>query len=146
MSPRAGTDGRKGDGTALMKKGNDKSTVLVTGGTGFLGRWVVDHLVDAGHRVRVLARGKSPSLEERGAEVVVGDVARDLEGAAPLADAFDGVSALFHLAGFVSRDPDDGQRMMRLHVDGTRRILEVAAAAKVKPHPTRSRPRNLVWL
>jgi dihydroflavonol-4-reductase len=130
--PRAGSDGRKADGLVAAKKQNGKQTVLVTGGTGFLGRWVVDELLQQGHLVRVLARGKSPALEERGAEVVVGDVARDLEGAAPLARAFDGVSALFHLAGFVSRDPDDGQRMMRVHIDGTRRALETAKAAGVR--------------
>src|SRR5207302_9724248 len=33
---------------------------------------------------------------------------------------------------FVSRDPDDGQRMMRVHIDGTRRVLEAAAAAGVR--------------
>jgi dihydroflavonol-4-reductase len=38
---------------------------------------------------------------------------------------------VFHLAGFVSRDPDDGQRMMRTHVDGTRRVMEAMAKAKV---------------
>jgi dihydroflavonol-4-reductase len=32
----------------------------------------------------------------------------------------------------VSRDPDDAQRMMRLHVDGTRRVLERMAAAGTK--------------
>jgi dihydroflavonol-4-reductase len=38
---------------------------------------------------------------------------------------------VFHLAGAVSRDPDDAQRMMRLHVDGTRRVLDRMAAARV---------------
>lgn len=122
MSPREGSDGRK----------RDKKLVLVTGGSGFLGRWVVDELVRAGHRVRVLARAKSAKLAELGVEVAVGDVARDLDGAPPLARAFDGVGAVFHLAGFVSRDPDDGQRMMRVHIDGTRRVLEAARAAGVK--------------
>ena len=112
MSPRAGTDGRR----------RDKPLVLVTGGSGFLGRWVVEELLSSGHRVRVLARGKSPGL----------DVARDLDGTPPLAQAFIGASALFHLAGFVSRDPGDGQRMMRVHIDGTRRVLEAAAAAGVR--------------
>ncbi len=133
MTPREGSDGRKADnGKAPAKKQAGKQTVLVTGGTGFLGRWVVEELLAAGHRVRVLARGRSPGLEERGAEVVVGDVARDLDGTMPLARAFDGVSALFHLAGIVSRDPDDGQRMMRVHIDGTRRALEAAKAAGVR--------------
>jgi dihydroflavonol-4-reductase len=133
VSPREGSDGRKADnGKAAVKKQPGKQLVLVTGGTGFLGRWVVEELLAAGHRVRVLARGKSPSLEALGAEIVVGDVARDLEGTQPLSRAFDGVSALFHLAGFVSRDPDDGQRMMRVHIDGTRRALEAAKAAGVR--------------
>lgn len=122
MSPRAGSDGRR----------RDKPLALVTGGSGFLGRWVVEELIKAEHRVRVLARGKSPALEELGAEIAVGDVARDLDGTPPLADAFLGVSSLFHLAGFVSRDPDDGQRMMRVHIDGTRRVLEAAKAAGVR--------------
>jgi dihydroflavonol-4-reductase len=43
-----------------------------------------------------------------------------------------GCDALFHLAGFVSREPDDGQRMMRVHIDGTRRVLEAAKAAGVR--------------
>jgi dihydroflavonol-4-reductase len=122
VSPRAGSDGRR----------KDRQTVLVTGGSGFLGRWVVDELLEAGHRVRVLGRGKSASLAERGVEIAVGDVSRDLDGAEPLQRAFDGVSALFHLAGFVSRDPDDGQRMMRVHIDGTRRVLEAAKTAGVR--------------
>ncbi|MGZ3407358.1 MAG: NAD-dependent epimerase/dehydratase family protein [Polyangia bacterium] len=131
--PREGSDGRRADnGKTPAKKPPGKQTVLVTGGTGFLGRWVVDELIHAGHRVRVLARGRSAALEERGAEIVAGDVARDLDGTVPLARAFDGVSALFHLAGFVSRDPDDGQRMMRVHIDGTRRVLEAAKAAGVR--------------
>jgi dihydroflavonol-4-reductase len=39
---------------------------------------------------------------------------------------------VFHLAGAVSRDPDDAQRMMRLHVDGTRRVLERMNAANIR--------------
>jgi dihydroflavonol-4-reductase len=49
-----------------------------------------------------------------------------------LTAALAGRDAVYHLAGFVSRDPDDGQRMMRVHVDGTRRVLEAAAAAGVR--------------
>jgi dihydroflavonol-4-reductase len=64
--------------------------------------------------------------------VVVADVARELEGATPLAEAFAGCDALLHLAGFVSRNPDDGQRMMRVHVDGTRRTLTAAHAAGIR--------------
>ena len=73
------------------------------------------------------ARGRAV-LDDLGVEHVRGDVLAGDE----LDRALDGVSAVFHLAGAVSRDPDDGQRMMRLHVDGTRRVLDRMAAAGVR--------------
>ena len=36
------------------------------------------------------------------------------------------------LMGAVSRDPDDAQRMMRLHVDGTRKVMERMAAHDIR--------------
>ncbi len=107
-----------------------RPVTLVTGGTGFLGTHLVKALVERGERVRVLARGGAPELE--GVEIAVGDVLRDPEGAPPLERALDGVDRIYHLAGFVSRSADDGQRMMRVHVDGTRRLFEAAAKAKVR--------------
>jgi dihydroflavonol-4-reductase len=101
-------------------------TVLVTGGTGFLGEHVVAELRRNGCEVRALARTRSPVLEDLGARIVRGDVTTD-----DLDPVMEGVAVVFHLAGFVSRDPDDGQRMMRTHVDGTRRVLEAMARAKV---------------
>lgn len=102
-------------------------TVLVTGGTGFLGEHVVAELRKQQQQVRVLARSRSAVLEDLGAELVRGDVT----SADDLGKAMAGVTAVFHLAGVVSRDPDDSQRMMRTHVDGTRRVMEAMAAAKV---------------
>ena len=106
------------------------SLLLVTGGTGFLGEHVCRVLVEQGHHVRALARSRSDVLIDLGVELIRGDVtdAGDLSRA--LASGNDGetVAAVFHLAGMVSRDPDDTQRMMRLHVDGTRRVLEAMAS------------------
>src|SRR5438132_200396 len=102
------------------------SWVLVTGGTGFLGAHLVRQLVARGEKVRVLARGGGVP---EGAERVTGDVVQDLE--VPLAKAVEGCDRIYHLAGFVSRDPDDGQRMMRVHIDGTRRVLDAAQGRRV---------------
>jgi dihydroflavonol-4-reductase len=103
------------------------SLLLVTGATGFLGEHLCRVLVEQGHTVRGLARTRSGVLADLGVEHVRGDV---LEGP-ELDHALAGVAAVFHLAGAVSRDPDDAQRMMRLHVDGTRRVLDRMAAAGV---------------
>src|SRR5215831_13950464 len=101
--------------------------VLVTGATGFLGEHLCRVLVERGHTVRGLARTGSSTLSELGVEHIRGDVLAGPE----LARALDGVAAVCHLAGAVSRDPGDAQRMMRLHVDGTRRVLDRMAAAGV---------------
>jgi dihydroflavonol-4-reductase len=105
-----------------------KTSVLVTGASGFLGEHLCRELTGRGDIVRGLSRSRSGLLEELGVEHVRGDVLDETD----LAGALDGVSAVFHLAGAVSRDPTDAQRMMRLHVDGTRRVLEAMAAANVR--------------
>ena len=111
-------------------------TVLVTGATGFLGSHLVRRLVErGGAHVRALARRPSESLEGLDVEVVAGDVTgeRDRFGdVAPLAGAFRGCEEVYHLAGFVSRDPRDGQEMMRVHVEGTKRVLAAAKEAGVR--------------
>ena len=51
--------------------------VLVTGATGDTGRATVDELLARGHQIRALAHGqdeRSKKLEERGVEVVYGDL------------------------------------------------------------------------
>ena len=102
--------------------------VLVTGATGFLGEHLCRVLVEQGYSVRGLARSRSGLLTDLGVEMIRGDVLTGPE----LDQALAGCAAVFHLAGAVSRDPDDAQRMMRLHVDGTRRVLERMNAANIR--------------
>ena len=104
------------------------SAVLVTGGTGFLGEHLCRELRASGHNVRALARSRSDILTDLGVTLVRADVT----SADALGAAMDGVDAVFHLAGTVSRDPADTQRMMRLHVDGTRAVLDAMAARGVR--------------
>jgi dTDP-L-rhamnose 4-epimerase len=81
--------------------------ILVTGGAGFIGSHIVDALVEAGERVRVLdavldtAHRETPELNLE-AELIVGDV-RD---AAVVAAALDGVSAVSHQAAMVGLGVD----------------------------------------
>jgi dihydroflavonol-4-reductase len=102
--------------------------ILVTGGTGFLGEHVCREAVARGYAVRNLSRSRSDVLDDLGVESIRGDV--NGEGPA-LAQALGGVSAVIHVAGVVSRAPEDGQRMMRLHVDGTRKVLDAMHKAGV---------------
>ena len=99
--------------------------LLVTGATGFLGSALLPLLVEAGHEVRVLARGGAPQADVLGCELVSGDV-RDVDA---VRHALEGREGLYHLAGLVSRDPRDAHKMYELHVTGTRVLLSAAERA-----------------
>lgn len=68
------------------------TSVLVTGGTGTLGRLVVARLLAAGEPVRVLSRRPGTSAD---VEPVVGDLVQDVG----LDEAVAGISTVLHLAG-----------------------------------------------
>jgi dihydroflavonol-4-reductase len=101
--------------------------LLVTGGTGFLGTALVPLLLEAGHQVRLLQRSAAPALEALGAAVHRGSV----EDPAVVRAALQGVEAVYHLAGRVDFDPGEPAALYALHVQGTRLLLEAAAAAGV---------------
>ena len=98
--------------------------ICVTGGTGFLGRHVVERL-KRNHELVVLARRPQPI---EGVSVAKGDVT----DRATLPSAMDGCEALIHLAGFVSQHPDDAERLYDVHVRGTENALEEARRAGIK--------------
>ncbi len=103
--------------------------VLVTGATGFLGAHLVKLLVARGERVRVLTRAAAaPELDDLDVEIVEGSIGK----ASVVREAVDGVDAVYHCAGLVSRDHDAASQIYRLHVDATRLLLESAEAAKVE--------------
>lgn len=67
---------------------------LVTGGGGFLGRYIVEKLVARGDFVRTLARGRYPELERLGVETVQAD----LRDGSAVAKACEGIDVVFHVA------------------------------------------------
>ena len=100
--------------------------ILVTGATGFLGRALLP-LLAGSHELRVLARGDAQDARAIGAEVATAS----LEDRPAVREALSGVEVLIHLAGRVDFDPRDPQALYRLHVEGTRTLLEDARAAGV---------------
>jgi uncharacterized protein YbjT (DUF2867 family) len=97
-----------------MLRGAMTSPILVTGGTGTLGRLVVRRLGDAGYKVRVLSRRSHKSGD--GTEFTIGDVATG-EGIEP---AVDGVETIVHLAGSARGDEDKTRNLVRATSSQTR--------------------------
>ncbi len=105
-------------------------TVLVTGGTGFLGRHLVRQLLARGERVRVLARRPQGmrSLTQADVEVLPGDVIDPRAVAA----AVDGCHTVYHLAATYSTRREHVPRLYQVNVQGTLHVLLAARAAGVR--------------
>jgi nucleoside-diphosphate-sugar epimerase len=91
---------------------------LVTGGGGFLGRYIVEQLLARGNRVRSFGRGAYPELAVMGVEVVRGDIA---DAQAVIASC-EGIDCVFHvaaLAGIGGMLAD----YERVNVRGTQNVL-----------------------
>jgi len=85
--------------------------ILVTGGTGTLGRLVVQRLVDGGHRVRVLTR--EPREPLAGVEYVLGD----LEVGTGVVEAVAGVATVLHCAGSGTGDARKAETLIAAAVE-----------------------------
>ena len=103
--------------------------VLVTGGTGVVGKAAVDRLLAAGHTVRLLSRHAEDDVRQwpEGVEPRTGDVSTDagVEGAA------EGCDAVLHVVGIVAESPPE-VTFQGVNVDGTRRMAREAKRAGVR--------------
>lgn len=116
-------------------------TVLVTGGTGFLGLWCIAALLDRGHEVRTTVRDVARedavrrSLQLAGAEPGdrLGVVAADLTREDGWADAVAGCRYVLHVASpFPPAQPKDPDELIVPAREGARRVLRASLEAGVE--------------
>ena len=108
-----------------------KPTVLVLGGTGFIGRQLIKELLDKGYAVRAAARGSSPALEELGNDRL--EIVRaDMRSTGDLERILDGIETVFHLATsdsktwdeFVEREVEPARALARACLErGVKRLI-----------------------
>jgi len=104
--------------------------ILVTGGAGFIGSFIVDRLVEDGHDVRIfdnlepqVHQGKSPGYLNEKAEFIKGDVCNYDE----LKKAVEGVEVISHHAAMVGVGQSQYQpkRYVDVNTGGTANLLEI---------------------
>ena len=116
--------------------------ILVTGASGFVGKWCVIKLLEKGYRVRGTVRSEAKAKQvydtvtktvgdEQAAhlQLVQADILDDKGWAAAMQD----VNAVMHVATAISaEEPKDPSIVIRPAVEGTARVLKFAHEAGVK--------------
>jgi len=103
--------------------------VLVTGGTGFIGRPLVRKLMAEGSRVRVFTRQPDLAVELFGSGVDV--CTGDLRDADAVLRAVPRGGIIYHLGGLYRFGPQHRRALRESNVEGTRNVLRAAAAQRV---------------
>ena len=117
--------------------------ILVTGGTGLVGSHLLFDLVSSGKKVRALKR-KSSNLDNikkvfgyysnhandlfKKIEWVNGDVLDIFS----LEDAMKDISEIYHCAGIVSFEPGNEEFLMKVNINGTANVVNIALEKKIK--------------
>ena len=105
--------------------------ILVTGGTGLLGSHLIRALFAAGKPVRALYRQQPlPQLEDLSGRIEW--VPGDILDVSALEDAMAGVTQVYHCAAVVSFQAGDKDRLLKVNVEGTANVVNMALDAGVK--------------
>ena len=97
-----------------------KEKILVIGGMGFLGGRIADYLIEGDYDVSILSRGadkQNKKLKSYKCDIT--------EKGSILEKAVEESDVVIHCSGKVSYNPKDADLLQRLHVGGTRNIVEL---------------------
>ncbi len=100
---------------------------VVTGAAGFVGRWLVKALAERGDEVSASDRIDPADLPPEARFVLA-----DIRSGADVVSLCEGAEVVFHTASVIHTRHDGSDTLRAVNVEGTRHLLEAAAAAGVK--------------
>lgn len=107
--------------------------VLVTGGTGFLGAYIIKELIEKGYTVRAIRRSdKLPFYISGNILEKVEWVSGDILDIVSLEEAMEGVDAVIHAAAKVSFARSDRSALLHTNIEGTANVVNIALARDLK--------------
>lgn len=98
----------------------ERRRVFVTGGSGFVGSAVIDELLSRRYHVNALVHRRT--LERTDVQSIPGGLFNERA----LDDGIRGCDAVIHLVGIIMERPSKGITFERMHIEGTRRIVDAA--------------------
>jgi dihydroflavonol-4-reductase len=113
---------------------NTKGHVLVTGGTGFLGAYIIKELIEKNYAVRAIKRitGKLPHFISPDILSKVEWVEGDILDVVSIDEAMQDVDAVIHSAAVVSFHRQDQKEMFAINVNGTANMVNLALENDIK--------------
>src|SRR5579872_4967158 len=116
-----------------MNKLQPTALILVTGGTGFLGAYIIRELIQRGYSVRALHRqGVMPFFLPAAIREQVEWVRCDIRDPLGLEDAMAGVDGVVHAAAKVSFSPRERRELWSINIEGTANVVNTALDLKVR--------------
>lgn len=108
-------------------------TVFITGGTGFIGSYIIKNLVEKGYVVRAIRRSnKMPVYIPKKILDSVQWLEGDVLDIVSLSDAMQGVDAVIHSAAIVSFSKKERHQMYHVNVEGTANVVNAAVENRIK--------------
>ncbi|RYG47923.1 MAG: NAD-dependent epimerase/dehydratase family protein, partial [Chitinophagaceae bacterium] len=107
--------------------------ILITGGTGFLGSYIIKELIEKNYTVRAIRRSKSiPSYIDADILRKVEWVEGDILDVVSLGEAMQGIDTVIHSAAKVTFDKRDRRSMYQVNVEGTANVVNIALEEGIK--------------
>ena len=101
--------------------------ILVTGGSGFIASHLVNHLLDSGHKIKILDL-KEPHIKHKNLEFVKKSILDNI------IQDINGCDAVFHFAALLGVDNSDRRPLdtMKVNLEGSVNVFKSALEADVK--------------
>lgn len=107
--------------------------VLITGGTGFIGAYIIKELVEKGYTVRAIRRSANlPFFISHDIFKKVEWVDGDVLDVISLEDAMKGADTVIHSAAVISFFKKERKNMYQVNVEGTKNVVNIALEQNVK--------------